>query len=119
VGCAGLAGNNRPRRSGQEREPLSHATLLRIKSLISGIFSHARRSGYCDQPNPARDTAIPPAPRGGQTYAYSLEEINDILACLPEPAATVFAVAAFSGLRRGEIKGLTWESYQDGEVPGA
>ena len=35
-----------------------------------------------------------------ETYAYSLEEIGQILSVLPEPAATVFAVAAFTGALR-------------------
>ena len=41
---------------------------------------------------------------------YSLEEIGQILALLQEPAATIFAVAAFTGARRGEIRGLMWET---------
>jgi integrase len=32
-------------------------------------------------------------------------------AVLPEPAATVFAVAPFTGARRGEVGGLVWENY--------
>jgi integrase len=39
-----------------------------------------------------------------------------ILCVLPEPAATAFAVAAFAGLRHGEIEGLLWENYRDGEL---
>lgn len=35
---------------------------------------------------------------------------------LPEIAATAFAVAAFTGLRRGEIQGLLWENFRDGEL---
>jgi integrase len=35
---------------------------------------------------------------------------------LPEPAATAFAVAAFMGLRHGEIQGLLWDNYRDGEM---
>jgi len=35
---------------------------------------------------------------------------------LPEPSATVFAVAAFTGARRGEIRGLMWENYREGEI---
>jgi integrase len=35
---------------------------------------------------------------------------------LPEPAATAFAVAAFMGLRHGEIPGLQWENFRDGEM---
>jgi integrase len=51
-----------------------------------------------------------------ETYAYSLDEIQTILSVLPEPAATAFAVAAFMGLRHGEIQGLLWENYRDGEL---
>ena len=35
---------------------------------------------------------------------------------MPEPAATIFAVAAFTGLRRSELQGLRWEDYQYGEI---
>jgi integrase len=38
------------------------------------------------------------------------------LSLLPEPAATAFAVAAFMGLRQGEIQGLLWENYRDGQL---
>ncbi len=34
-----------------------------------------------------------------------------MLEVLPEPAATVVAIAGFTGLRRGEIRGLRWEDY--------
>jgi integrase len=51
-----------------------------------------------------------------ETYAYSLEEVNTILAHIPEPATTAFAVAAYVGLRSGEIEGLRWEDYRDGEI---
>jgi integrase len=45
-----------------------------------------------------------------------LEEVQSILSLLPEPAATAFAVAAFMGLRHGEIQGLLWENYHEGEM---
>lgn len=95
---------------------LSGNSLRHIKSQISGIFSYAKQQGYFDGENPARNTAIPPARLSEETYAYSLEEIGQILSAIPEPAATVFAVAAFTGARRGEIRGLMWENYQDGEI---
>jgi len=95
---------------------LSSNSLRHIKSQISGIFSYAKQQGYFDGENPARNTAIPPSRPSEETYAYSLEEIGQILSVLPEPAATVFAVAAFTGARRGEIRGLTWENYRDSEI---
>jgi hypothetical protein len=45
-----------------------------------------------------------------------LEELQVIISLLPEPAATAFAVAGFMGLRQGEIQGLLWENYRDGEI---
>jgi len=37
-----------------------------------------------------------------------------MLKALPEPASTLVAVAAFTGVRKGELRGLLWENY-DGE----
>jgi integrase len=39
-----------------------------------------------------------------------------MLSVMPEPAATIFAVAAFTGLRRSELQGLRWEDYQSGQI---
>jgi integrase len=39
-----------------------------------------------------------------------------MLAILPEPAATVVAVAAFTGARKGEIRGFSWENYDGSEI---
>ncbi len=96
---------------------LSRNTLKHIKSTISGIFILAKQQDYFQGENPARDTAIDPRasePQG--TYAYTLEELQTIISLLPEPAATAFAVAGFMGLRCGEIQGLLWENYRDGEI---
>ena len=96
---------------------LSRNTLKHVKSVVSGIFSLAKQQDYFQGENPARDTAInPKATEPQETYAYTLDEIKSILATLPEPAATAFAVAAFMGLRHGEIQGLLWENYRDGEM---
>jgi len=96
---------------------LSRNTLKHVKSVISGIFTLAKQQDYFQAENPARDSAVnPKAAEPQETYAYSLEEIQTILSLLPEPAATAFAVAAFMGLRHGEIQGLLWENYRDGEM---
>jgi len=96
---------------------LSRNTLKHIKSVLSAIFKLAKQQGYFEGENPVRDTMVnPSAAAPVETYAYSLEEINAILSFLPEPAATAFAVAAFTGLRQGEIQGLRWEDYGDGEL---
>lgn len=96
---------------------LSKSTLKRIKSFISAVFKLAKQQGYFHGENPARDTAINPhAASPEEMYAYTLEDVLGILAHLPEPAGTIFAVAAFTGLRHGEIQGLVWENYHDGAI---
>src|SRR5467141_5002936 len=45
-----------------------------------------------------------------------LEEETQMLAILPEPAATVVAMGAFTGARTGELRGLTWENYDGSEI---
>ena len=47
---------------------------------------------------------------------YSLAEVMAMLRVLPDPARTTVAVAAFSGLRRSEIRGLLWEHYSGDEL---
>lgn len=99
------------------KKSLSRNSLKRIKSFCSAVFKLAKQQDYFNGENPATDTAVNPAAAPPQeTYAYSLEELNAILAHIPQPAATAFAIAAFTGLRIGEIEGLKWEDYRDGEI---
>jgi len=95
---------------------LGRNSIKHLKVALSGIFKFAKQQGYFDGENPVRDTVIPAARESRETYAYSLEEITQILAALPEPAATIFAVAAFTGARRGEIRGMLWENYVNGDI---
>jgi integrase len=83
--------------------------------MLSGIFRFAARIGVLNKPNPIREVCLPQAPQRGDAYAYTLNEITRMLAALPEPAKTVVALAAFTGLRRGEIRGLKLDDY-DGSV---
>jgi integrase len=62
------------------------------------------------------DVEIPKARPAGETCAYTLEEETQMLAVLPEPAATVVATAAITGTRKGELRGLTWENYDGSEI---
>jgi integrase len=93
---------------------LLRSTLHHLRSLLSAIFKHAIQQGYLNGPNPIRDVGVPSAPEGDETHAYSLEEVARMLTYLPEPAYTIAALAAFTGLRRAELAGLLWENY-DGE----
>jgi integrase len=95
---------------------LSHQRLLRIKAFLSGLFTYARQEDALRTANPMQGVKV-----GGRRYkpvrqAYTLEEIQAMLAKLPPTAQTVVTVAAFTGLRESEIKGLRWEDYTGDEI---
>jgi integrase len=116
-------------------QDLSHQTHLRIKNFARGVFTWAIADGAFNGANPMEETKA-----GGRTkkdssfaglsekekarkkkiqasneHAYTLEEVAEILDKLTEPARTVCAVAAFTGLTRSELRGLKWTDY-DGET---
>jgi integrase len=97
-----------------KKSKLTSTTLAHIKALLSGVFRYAKRQGVIDSENPMRDVVLPKGKPSGETYAYSLDEILQMLMVLPEPAATIVAAAAFTGARKSEVRGLLWEDY-DGE----
>ena len=92
---------------------LSKTTLRHVKHFLSGVFRYAAQQDYLDSGrNPVTLASIPNfAPNGEEGKAYSLEEIGRMLKVLPEPANTIVACAAYTGLRLGELRGLTWEAY--------
>jgi integrase len=100
----------------ERAERLGAQTMAHIKHLLGGIFRFAISQNHLPKGsiNPvlfAETAAIPDF----DGRAYSLEEIALMLAVLPEPSRTLVATAAFTGLRAGEIRGLTWEAYSPGD----
>src|SRR5437660_394240 len=89
-----------------------------IEPMLSSAGANplARRQGILNNPNPMHDVEIPKGRPGGETYAYSLEEEALMLTILPDPAATVVATAAFTGARKGELRGLMWENYDGSQI---
>jgi integrase len=61
-----------------------------------------------------QDVSLPKSRGAKDTYAYSLEEVTAMLIRLPLRSAAVVAVAAFTGLRKGEIAALKWDNYRQG-----
>jgi integrase len=102
----------------REGELLSHETLRRLKSFLSGIFTHAIRQGYLNGVNPIAPVSIP---KGAdvetveETYAYSLKEELAMLGALRGQLQLAVAIASFTGLSLSEMRGLQWEDY-DGET---
>lgn len=90
-------------------------TLKHIKHFLSGVFRYAIRTGRL-QHNPVRDVVLPKANPPRETHAYALEEIARMLQVLPEPLNVLVAVAAFTGLRRGELRALRLTDYDGSTI---
>jgi integrase len=91
---------------------LIKTTLQHIKSVLSGIFTHAKNEGAFDGVNPVQDAHIPSNTREPrETYAYNLVQIRRLLEFLPLLPRAAVATAADAGLREGELRGLEWPDY--------
>ncbi|HXM59919.1 MAG TPA: tyrosine-type recombinase/integrase [Terriglobales bacterium] len=93
----------------RENPTLARQTLFRLKSLMSAVMRHAVNQGYHPGPNPVSLAEVAAGRPSKVMPHYLLDEVRQMLAVLPEPARTAVAIAAFSGMRRGEIEGLAWE----------
>jgi len=115
---------------------LAHGTYKHIKVTLSAMFTFAKRKGIYDGVNPMTGVTIPKGKKHGRKrLAYTLEEVEKHLelfsgtkpivilaedgAYTPEITQSVvraaIGVAAFAGLRQGEIRGQWWED-DDGDI---
>jgi len=92
-----------------EEEELSHQSFLNINSVLSAIFTHAKRSGTLLGPNPTDSVEIPEGKRTGKTHKYTLEEVEKITDATDGLAKCAVVVAAWTGLSLAELRGLKWE----------
>ena len=100
----------------KERD-LTKTTLQHIKSVLSTIFTFAKNDGAFDGANPVDDVLIPwDAREPGETHAYDLTQVLQILDRLPLLVKSLVATAAFAGLRLGELRGLEWTDYTGTEL---
>ncbi|HET7349182.1 MAG TPA: tyrosine-type recombinase/integrase [Acidobacteriaceae bacterium] len=95
----------------QGKDKLGIRTMAHLKHLLSGIFRYAIRTGYLNGVNPVRDAVLPAASPASKTHAYSIDEITNMLENVPPLAQVVIATAAFTGLRKGELRGLEVSDY--------
>jgi len=95
---------------------LGPRTIAHIRSLASGMFRHALRLNRITM-NPWRDAgSLTVIKKSDATHAYTLERAEEISNALIDnpPAQLVFCLAAFLGLRPGEISALKWQDI-DGD----
>jgi integrase len=94
----------------EDGSKLAHRTLKNIKHFMSAVITFAIQEGALKmEHNPIQLIKVPEGAKTNPTRAYDLNEIAKMMEVLPEPANTVVATAAFTGLRRGEIRGLKWQ----------
>jgi integrase len=96
---------------------LNRNTLANVRSLASGMFSHAAALGFIEQ-NPWRDAKVlakirAPKPR----IAYTRQEVKAILDAIPTTKAQLFfSLCACLGMRPEEAAALRFEDFSGGQV---
>ncbi len=84
------------------------ATIRRIHATMRSAFASAKRQRYLPY-NPAVDIELPKSARP-RVQPWEPEELGRFLDHgARDPLSALFEVAAFTGLRRGELLGLQWE----------
>lgn len=104
---------------GRHHPQMKKATLHKLRSILSGIFKRAIGQGCRPGYNPIREVTPPKGLPSEETYAYSLQEIRQLLGLISdEVSRLVIALAGYVGLSKSEIQGLEWEAYdaENGEI---
>ena len=88
--------------------PFAPATKSKLRNHMSAIFAHAIRHGLWSERNPIASVRQG-AKRQKIPEILSMAEMQAILAALKEPVLRLaILIAAVTGLRRSEIRGLRW-----------
>jgi len=90
---------------------LGRHTIQHVRSLASGVFTHAVNIGVIDS-NPWHDVRVlGKTIEPGETEHYTLEEAENIISALADhvDAQLIVALSFFVGMRPGEIQGLRYE----------
>jgi integrase len=99
---------------------MNTATITKIRSILSSVFSFAISEGAfparSETDNPARMAAIPEAAtKPKKTVAATREELKATLSLLAADGLTLeraaVALAAYTGCRPSELRGLKWEEW--------
>jgi integrase len=87
---------------------LSNRTLQKYLVVLNGIFKRAMRVWRLPR-NPAAEVERPRLTRPAAIDVFSAEEVHALIrAAESEQDAALFATAAFTGLRQGELLALHW-----------
>jgi integrase len=85
----------------------SRHTILNVLGALASVLSMARKWGYEVAGFKQSDLVIPDSKPGKPGRFFTAEQVRSILALAAEPWHTIFALAAMTGLRPGEVLGLS------------
>ena len=88
---------------------VSRKTVVNILGTLSTMLTTAKEWGYISESVKLGSLALPESPLRSGARFFSGEEAKKILAAATDPYRSMFAVAAMTGLRAGEVLGLMLE----------
>jgi integrase len=94
---------------GQLSQRVSRKTVLNVLATLGSILRTAKAWGYCCHILNVSDLVLPADEIRKQARFFTADEVKRILAIASEPYRTMFAIAAMTGLRAGEVLGLQRE----------
>src|SRR3989454_9112464 len=80
------------------------------RNLISKVFTVAKKWGFYPGDNPAKGVTLPEKQPVREKHILQPEQISALLIALKEPVRTMVLLGVLTGLRIGEILGLSWKS---------
>jgi len=103
----------------RENPHVSAGLLKHLKWLGVAIFDYAAQQDAFnpESKNPFWKVNIPRTEYIAKPSRHAtLDDVVSMMSALDEPAVTIVALAAFSGLRKSEIQGLRWEDLKGDEL---
>lgn len=85
---------------------VSRKTALNVLATLASILKTAKAWGYCCHTINRRDLVLPADEVRKPARFFTKDQARSILVLAPEPYRTMFAIAAMTGLRAGEVLGL-------------
>jgi len=90
----------------RQAKTLRRKTLVNVLQTLSVMLNTAKNWGYVCEGMSLRRLALPPIEARKTPRFFSADEARRIIAAAREPYATIYAVAAMTGMRAGELLGL-------------
>jgi integrase len=99
----------------RKRSPVSAVTARHVRATLRRALSDAQRAGLIGR-NVAGDAAPPYVEHRPITYLAARDLAKLLDATTEDDLGPLYALAATTGLRRGELLGLTWADVADGRL---